>query len=142
MDKTPPGLHVAEAHIWGLQISRGEAEQPDQARAPFLSHRKVEAGAGRDGAVRSLHFAEEENGLETPENLPRRSRRSVAELGLELSACGVHAPAVSPSVFLGAGTPEGSRPADRLLALGTSRGRLELEQADCGGSGPSESSPL
>lgn len=47
LDKTPPGLQVAEAHIWGLQIHRGEAEQPDQAGAPFLSHRSVEDGAGR-----------------------------------------------------------------------------------------------
>lgn len=72
----------------------------------------------------SLHFADEENGPETLENFPRPSRQSVAERGLELSAPGGHAPALSRSAFLGAGTPEGSRPGDRLLAFSMRRGAV------------------
>lgn len=53
---------------------------------------------------------------------------------------GGHAPALGPSAFRGAGTPEGSRPVDRLLAFRTRRGRPE--PADRGGGGPRESSSL
>lgn len=88
----------------------------------------------------SLRFADEESGPETLENFPRPSRQSVAGLGLGLRASGGHAPALGPSAFRGAGTPEGSRPVDRLLAFRTRRGRPE--PADRGGSGPRESSSL